>query len=95
MKEHSPAGVIREIVADSNHNQIWWAGRLKYSHKHFNQVHSGRKRVSVEFAVRFEKVTGMSARGLLRLQADEDLRVYLIKRSEAERDARLAKHGVH
>lgn len=81
----SPAEVVSEIVAESPNTQQWWAGRLGYSYKHFNQVCNGRVRVTVDFAVRFEKVSGMSARGLLRLQADEDLRLFIQKQSELER----------
>lgn len=84
----TPAEVLQDIVAESNHTQLWWARRLGYSQKHFCQLCTGKVRVTVDFAVRFERVSGMSARGLLRLQADEDLRKYLRHRAEAERECR-------
>lgn len=74
--------IIQDVVANSNRDQTWWAKKLGYSLKHFNQVYNGRKRVTVEFAVRFERASHVSARGLLRLQADLDLRNYLLAGTE-------------
>lgn len=84
-----PSDIIRQVVADSNRLQAWWAGQLGYSLRHFNQLYNGRGRVSVEFAVRFAALSGVPARSLLRMQADLDLRVYL--RVEAETNGRTGK----
>jgi HTH-type transcriptional regulator/antitoxin HigA len=68
-----PGEVIEEALAERGWPQNYLADLIGYSAKHLNQVVRGRVRLHAPMAVEIEKHLGLSARLLMRMQADYDV----------------------
>lgn len=69
----SPGEILAEKLSEMNMSQAEFARLTKFSAKHVNLVINGKAGFSADAAIRFQRVTGMSARLWLHLQADYDL----------------------
>lgn len=71
-----PAGeVLAEKLAEMDLTQVEFAEATGLSKKHVNKVINGHATFTPEVALRFERVTGVTARTWLALQSDYQLAV--------------------
>ena len=71
--EVRPGEVLVEKLDEMGMTQAEFARRTGLSAKHVNRVVKGKATFGPEVAIRFERVTGVSARLWLTLQADYQL----------------------
>lgn len=68
-----PGEVLGEKLEELGMTQSEFADRMDLSRKHVSQIIRGRVRLTVQIAIRAERVLGISAALLVRMQADYDL----------------------
>ena len=88
------SGAMRDTLAHYGLTNAEAARAMSIPRSRLTDIFAGRKRVSGDTAVRFERYLGMPAEALLRLQAKFDFyKAYHAKNSEIAREVRPLKTG--